>query len=178
MSASIPGRGLPWKAYESASDYDRRYGSCAQCVVLGISETLNLEMDDVVKAGHPLAGGAALSGYGACGALSGGLMSLGFLFGRSVDELKAGKDASVPPHKVKSYRLGKQLYDRFVRKYGGPRCVDAQKKAIGRSFKLWAPEERKKFFEAGGRAEKCPDIIGNVAKWVVEIQLRESKKHP
>lgn len=176
MVAKKQRRGLPGKAYDSASDYDKRYGSCAQCVLLGISETLDLEMDDVIRSGHPLAGGAALSGFGTCGALSGGLMSLGFIYGRSADEIRAGKNAKSPPRKVKSYRLGKQLYDRFVRKYGGPSCAEAQTKSFGRSFDLWSPEDRKKFFEAGGRAEKCPDVIGNVAKWVVEIQLREAKK--
>jgi hypothetical protein len=64
-------------------------------------------MDDVIKAGHALAGGAGLSGYGTCGALSGGMMSLSFVYGRAVEDIDKGRF-------LNSYRLAKLLYDRFL----------------------------------------------------------------
>ena len=44
---------------------------------------------------------------------------------------------------------------------------------MGRSFNLWDREDYKAFLEAGGHTDKCPVVVGNAAKWAVEILLRE-----
>jgi C_GCAxxG_C_C family probable redox protein len=160
---------LSKKAYELAFEYERNYGSCPQCVLLAISKTFDLRMDDVIKAGHALAGGAGLSGYGTCGALSGGMMSLSFVYGRAVEDIDKGRF-------LNSYRLAKLLYDRFVEEFGGCSCRDVQKKIFGRSFNMWDSGEYKEFEAAGGHIDKCPDVAGKVARWVAEIHLRQFGK--
>lgn len=160
---------LGQKAYGLAFDYDRKYGSCSQCVMLAVSETCGLKMNDVIKASHALAGGAALTGNGTCGALSGGMMSLSFTHGRAVEDMGKGRF-------LNSYSKAKILYDRFVEEFGGCLCRDVQEKILGRSFNLWDEEEYKEFLAKGGHDDKCPDVAGKVARWVVEISLAETGK--
>lgn len=161
---------LPEKAYQLAFKYERDYGSCPQCVLLAISKTFDLGMDDVIKAGHALAGGAGLSGQGTCGALAGGMMALSFMHGRPVKDMDKGRF-------LKSYRLAKILYDRFLREFGASSCREVQKKVIGRSFDLWNSDEYKQFEAAGGHIDKCPNVAGMVARWVTEIHLDEKARN-
>jgi len=159
---------LSQKAFELAFENERKYGSCPQCVLLAVSEVLGVKMDDAVKAGHALAGGAGLSGFGTCGALSGGMMALSFMHGRGAKDMDKGRF-------LNSYKLAKVLYDRFVQEFGGCSCREVQKRIFGKSFDMWNAEDYKEFEAAGGHVDKCPDVAGRVAKWVVEIHLgRES----
>lgn len=155
------------KAYNLAFEYDAKYGSCPQAVLRAVYETLNLKgVEVVIKAAHALAGGLGLSGNGTCGALSGGVLALGIFYGRSIEEMGKGRF-------LKSYMKAKELYDRFVKEFGSCICKDVQTKLFGRSFNLWDPEDYKKFEEMGGHRDKCPDVAGKVAKWVVEILLED-----
>ena len=69
--------------------------------------------------------------------------------------------------------LAKRLYDLFVKEYGSPICRDVQQKIFGRSFNIWDPEEYEEFESAGAHVDKCPDVVGKVARWVTEILLEE-----
>ncbi|MEM3193541.1 MAG: C-GCAxxG-C-C family protein, partial [Candidatus Bathyarchaeia archaeon] len=83
---------LPEKAYNLAFKYEAEFGSCPQAVLRSIRETFNLEkMDIVIKSAHALAGGLGLSGEGTCGALSGGVLALGYFFGRSLEDMGRGR---------------------------------------------------------------------------------------
>ncbi|HEQ79110.1 MAG TPA: C_GCAxxG_C_C family protein, partial [Euryarchaeota archaeon] len=73
---------LAQRAYELAYHYEGEYGSCPQAVLSSIQEVLGIVDDEVIKSGHSLAGGAALSGQGTCGALVGGIMAISCRFGR------------------------------------------------------------------------------------------------
>jgi len=167
--SSLDNSKLPLKAHDLAFEYERKYGSCPQCVLLAISKTFGLKMDDVVKAGHALAGGAALSGSGTCGALTGGMMSLSFIYGRGVEDVDKGRF-------LVSYRVAKDLYDMFVEEFGGCTCQEVQKKIFGRSFDMWDAEDYKEFEKAGGHIDKCPEVAGRVARWVAEIHLAHGGK--
>ncbi|MEM2272735.1 MAG: C-GCAxxG-C-C family protein [Candidatus Bathyarchaeia archaeon] len=154
------------KAYELAFKYDAEYGSCPQAVLRAIYEVFNLKgMEIVIKSAHALAGGLGLSGNGTCGALSGGVLALSFFYGRSLEDMGKGRF-------LKSYAKAKELYDKFVKEFGGCLCKDIQMKLFGRTFNLWDPEEFKEFREMGGKI-KCPDIAGKVAKWVTEMLLED-----
>jgi hypothetical protein len=72
----------PEKAYRLAFNYESKYGNCPQCVIVAIAEVFSLELDELFKASHGLAGGVGASGSGTCGVLSGGVIVLSHLRGR------------------------------------------------------------------------------------------------
>ena len=158
------------QAYRLAFKYEAEVGSCAQCVLGALLETLNVGEPSILKASDALAGGAALSTNGTCGALAGGLLAISSITGRDYKDFKAGEK------KRRVFRYTRKLYDRFVNMYGSSVCRDVQKKIFGRSFNLLDPEEYKGFEKAGAHVDKCPGVSGNVAKWAAEIILDELKQ--
>ena len=158
------------QAYCLAFKYEAELGSCPQCVLAALNETLNIVDEITIKSADALAGGSALSTRGTCGALIGGLLALGSLTGRSYSDFKSGKT------KRRVFRYAKKLYDRFIEEYGSPNCRDVQKKLFGRSFDLLNPDEYEAFEKAGAHVDKCPSVSGNVARWTAEIILEELKK--
>ena len=154
------------EAYNLAFKYEATFGSCPQAVLRAICEVFQLKnMDIVIKASHALAGGLGLSGNGSCGALAGGVLALSFVHGRELKEMDKGRF-------LRSYRLAKDLYDKFVAEFGSCVCRDVQNRIFGRSFNLWDAQEFKEFEKMGGHRDKCPDVAGKVAKWVAEILLK------
>lgn len=156
------------QVYARAFEYEQKFGSCPQCVLAAIQDVFGTVDDAVFKAGHALAGGLGLTTNGTCGALSGGVMALCCKHGRTRDDFAKGRY-------LKSYRLGKRLYDRFVQEYGSCICRDVQERIFGRSFNLWDAEEYAEFERAGGHKDKCPSVTGNVAMWVAELLLGEDR---
>ncbi len=156
------------KAYRLASEYDKKYGSCPQCVLAAVNDVLGIGNDDIVQAAHALAGGGGLQLGGTCGALAGGIVAISTVHGRERKDF--GKKRC-----LRSYVLAKKLYDRFVEIYGSPTCEDVQRKLFGRTFDFWDEEEAKQYSEQK-TDDTCPDVAGNVAKWTVEILLEDSKQ--
>ena len=158
------------QAYRLAFKYESELGSCSQCVLSALMETFDVGDPATIKAADALAGGAALSTRGTCGALAGGLLAISSLAGRSYVDFKDGKK------KRRVFKYTKKLYDRFVEEYGSPVCKDVQKKIFGRSFALLDPKEYEEFEKAGAHVDKCPSVSSNVARWTAEIILDELKK--
>jgi len=155
------------KAYELAFHYEATKGSCPQCVLAALKETLNVGDTSIFRASHGLAGGTALSSKGTCGALVGGMMAIGSLVGRTYQEFTEGEKKRLV------FRYTRQLYDRFIEEYGSPLCCDVQKKLFGRSYVLFDKKEYELFEQAGAHVDKCPSVAGNTAKWTVEIIYNE-----
>lgn len=156
------------KAYELGFKFEQQYGGCTQCALAAVFEALGIKVNnDVFKAGTGFAGGGGLIGYGTCGALIGGAMVISYLYPRTYDNFN-------DPERVrwKTYRLVKELIDRFISEYRSCICVDIQKKVFGRSFNLWDPKEFQEFEKLGGHVDKCPDVVGKAAMWTVDIILR------
>jgi hypothetical protein len=120
--------------------------------------------DDLFQASHTLAGGGAITGQGTCGALAGGMMAISIRYGRS----RAGFEMT--PDR-KPMQIARQLCDRFLSEFGSPICANVQQCIFGRSFDLWDPDEYRAFEAAGGHVDKCPHVVGQVARWTVEILL-------
>jgi len=57
-------------AYQRAYHYEAEKGSCPQCVLASLKETLHIGDDHVFQAAHGLTGGTSLSSEGTCGALA------------------------------------------------------------------------------------------------------------
>ena len=153
--------------YRRAFQYEARLGSCPQCVLAALKETLDVSDDVVFKASQGLSGGTALSSEGTCGALAGGMLAIGLLVGRTYQEFSEGQKKRLV------FKYTKQLYDRFVKEYGSPLCCGVQKKIFGRSYVLLDKEEYEAFEKAGAHVDKCTSVAGNAAKWTAEIILNE-----
>jgi C_GCAxxG_C_C family probable redox protein len=157
------------EVYRRAYRYEAERGSCPQCVLSAIIETLGVGDPGTVKAVDALAGGTALSTEGTCGALVGGLLAISSIVGRSYNDFsKGGGNRRV-------FLYAKKLYDRFVEEYGSPVCKDVQTKIFGRSFKLLDSKEYKEFEKMGAHVDKCPSVSGNAARWAAEIILDDLK---
>jgi C_GCAxxG_C_C family probable redox protein len=156
-------------AYDLAFKYEAELGSCPQCVLASIFETLGIGDEEIIKSADGLAGGTALSSKGTCGALVGGMLAISSISGRSYNDFKKGKKNR------RVFKFVNMLYDRFVSEYGSPLCCEVQNKIFGRSFNLMDPEEYEEFENAGAHVDKCPKVSGNTAKWTVDIIINEMK---
>lgn len=154
------------EARELASGYEKKCTGCAQSVVAGVLDALKIDSDDLFKAASGLADGIGLTGDGSCGALTGGAMVLGLLFGR---ERKDHEDIMKP---MQSYLLCKELHGDFIDRYESCRCRDIQMKLMGRTFDMYDPGQLKEAFELG-MLEHCAGVVGLAAQKTAEIALRE-----
>jgi C_GCAxxG_C_C family probable redox protein len=151
---------LAQQAYDKAMQYELDYGCCPQCVLSAIQETVGVVDDSVIKASHGLSGGGALSGQGACGALTGGLVALSAKRGRDRDKLDKGRF-------INNFKKGQELVDKFRTEFGGVTCQELQHQFTGRTYDMWQAEEYKAFSDA--RGEQCARATATVTKWVVEM---------
>lgn len=151
-----------------ASKYESENRGCAQAVLAALQDVFHMRDDDVFRAASGLSGGVGLSTRGTCGALSGGAMAIGMLFGRE------RKDFRDPGGMRRiTYRLCNALCMRFEAEYGSVICSKIQERHLGRSFDLWNPDEYGKFDEVAYRQGRCPDLVGNGAAWAAEIIIEE-----
>lgn len=148
------------EAYRLARDYELKFGSCPQCILAAIQETVGGIDDATIKAAHGLAGGGGLAGLGTCGALTGGLLALSARYGRDRDKLDKGRY-------LNNFKKGNELVQRFRDEFGGVTCVALQEKFTGQTYDMWTADGYSAFDKA--RGEKCAEATGMVARWVVKM---------
>lgn len=151
---------LAQQAYDKALKYELEYGCCPQCVLSAVQETVGVIEDSVIKASHGLSGGGGLSGVGACGALTGGLLALSAKRGRDRDKLDKGRF-------INNFKKGQEMVERFRAEFGGVTCQELQQRFTGKTYDMWNPEEYKAFDQA--RGEQCARATATVTRWVVEM---------
>ena len=154
---------LKEKAYQLGHEYEATRGSCSQCVLAALQETIGGVDEQVFQAVQGLSGGTVSFGTGTCGALVGGIVMIGSEVGRTKVEF----DSKTPNRKV--VEIGRKLADRFNEYYDGITCAEVQTKEMGRPFNLMDPEELKAFNEQGGHSDHCASVCGNAARWTIEI---------
>jgi C_GCAxxG_C_C family probable redox protein len=148
------------KASALAFDLEQKYGCCPQCVLTAIKETVGGVSDETIKASHGLSGGGGLTGVGACGALSGGLVALSTVRGRDADKLHKGRG-------IRNFQVGKELVERFQEEFGGTTCEQLQQKFTGQIWNMWDQKEYRGFEEA--RGDQCARATALVTRWVIEM---------
>ncbi|MBD3213968.1 MAG: hypothetical protein GF311_15265 [Candidatus Lokiarchaeota archaeon] len=153
------------KAEELGKKYEQTCTGCAQTAIAAIFEALGIWNEDVFKSASGLADGLGLTGDGSCGALVGASMVFGYLFGREKQDFN---DMYKP---MKSYKLVKELHDKYIDKYGTCRCHDVQKATMGRTFDLWSSDGMKEAIKSG-MLQNCSAIVGDVAKMATKIILK------
>jgi C_GCAxxG_C_C family probable redox protein len=155
------------EVYKRAYDYEARLGSCPQCVLAALKETIGVGDDSMFQASQGFTGGTSLSAQGTCGALAGGMMAISALVGRTYQEFSEGQ------RKRLVFKYTRNLFEKFVAEYGSPLCCGVQKKIFGRSFVLLDRQEYEAFENAGAHVDKCTSVAGNTARWTAEIILNE-----
>jgi C_GCAxxG_C_C family probable redox protein len=160
------------EAETTGYEFEKVYHGCAQCVLGTMMKIFNLTQPEAFQAATGLAGGIGLSVEGSCGALTGGVMAIGLIYGREIDQMN-------DPEKRRfiAYRLANQLHQKFVEEYGSSLCGEIHKRTMGRTYHLTDPREWQAFLEAGGHSEKCPGVVGKAARWTAQILLEETKKN-
>lgn len=122
---------------------------CSEAIVKTIKDEFQLPVsDDIIAASSGFPVGMGGSGC-TCGAVAGGIMSLGLVFGRT-----APKDKKVN----KMMSLANELHDFFIKRHKALCC-----RILTKNMKLGSPEHMK----------QCISLTGDVAEEVARIIVRE-----
>jgi C_GCAxxG_C_C family probable redox protein len=150
---------------------EQTYHGCAQCVLAALMEAFGLHEAGAFRAASALGGGIGLTTEGSCGALTGGVMAIGLLYGRELDRLDDPER-----RRMTAYRLAQRLHRRFVDEYGGTACCAIHQKVFGRTYRLTDPDDWKAFLADGGHTRHCPAVVAKAARWAVEVLLEEGAR--
>lgn len=157
------------KAYDLAKKYEMENGCCAQSLFAGVTEALGIENDEVFRAATGFADGIGATGDGQCGALSGGVLAISYVFGRNrADFPRKGK-------LMKATFLSRELHNRFKQKYGTCRCYDLQTKFFGKFFDITQPGVGEEALKAG-ILETCSTLTAEIARITTELILEQKEK--
>lgn len=152
------------KAHDLGYLYESKYGACSQCAILAIMDAFGKRNADVFKAAFGFAGGVGnLSKM--CGALAAGAMMISLEHGRDLDNLST----QMEEEKHECLQMVRDLHNRYVEEYESIECANVHMKLFGRIFNQRDEEEFQEFLRLGGHDDKCTSVVGNVAKWTVEI---------
>jgi len=161
------------KAYELGFSYEKNSHSCSQTTVAALHELLGFDEVVVRVATSSHAGYAGLV-VGTCGGLVGGAIVLDYYFGRPVKNMSYREciQANLEPLRDDT-GVAKVLYYKYIKEYGTIICPHIQVQLFGRHYYL--PDEGEKFEKAGAHSDpkKCCHIVGNAARWVMEILLNK-----
>jgi len=144
------------KVIDDAENFFRGGGFyCSEAVVASIRKNVAPEMPEALIAaasGFPGGVGGSLC---VCGAVSGGVISLGGIFGRTAPS------SADDPKSVNSMKLAFELQDSFRKNHKGALCCKVHTKDL----KLGTPEQK----------AQCVAFTGEVAAKTAEIIAREHK---
>ena len=141
------------------------YGSCALASFGALNEQFKLKADNkTLRALMPFTGGIALKGE-TCGAVSGSLLAIGFVF-ELINQKGKEKAGS-------SMKYGGMFFDRFKEEFGSTRCREVVKHQYGRYYDFLNPEEQKLFMEAT-KSGKCSEVVKKAVFIACDIILENS----
>jgi C_GCAxxG_C_C family probable redox protein len=148
-------------AGKRAYDYDFTCHGCSQAVVQTFLDVFEEENALLFKAASPFAAGMSMTGNN-CGALIGGLMILGIVFGRR--NMADGMEGIID-----GIRPARRLVKHFQKRFGALNCLEIT------GTDLADPVKADAYF-AGGGLDKCAGITGEVAAFVADLLYDESAK--
>jgi C_GCAxxG_C_C family probable redox protein len=156
------------KATRLAREYESSYFGCSQATMAGLIEGFGIGGPSLLRASTCLAGGIARRGH-VCGALTAGLMMIGFLTGRD--------DLAMFEQYQRTMDYGNLLYDKFEEEFGTVSCPRIQELKFNRRFNLLSPEEREELHKIMVETGKgCQGVTSAGARLAGEIiaQILES----
>jgi C_GCAxxG_C_C family probable redox protein len=163
------------KAYELGVSFEKFSGSCSQCTVAALKEILGFE-DIIVQVASSSCGGQAGLSTGACGGVIGGTLVLDYYLGRPAGMVSA-TEANPQGHEAlaRAMESARALGEKFIQHYGSILCPKLQEEIYGRSFDLQNPADWQAFMDAGAHSDptKCMSVVGNAARWTLEILIEK-----
>jgi C_GCAxxG_C_C family probable redox protein len=145
-------------ARKRAYDYDFKCHGCSQAVVRTFLDVFEEENALLFQAASPFAAGMSMTGNN-CGALIGGLMVLGVVFGRR--SMADGMEGIID-----GIRPARRLVKHFQRHFGTLNCIEITRTDLADPVKADA-------YFAGGGIERCAAITGEVAAFVADFLYDE-----
>ena len=164
------------KAEDLGIAYEKNSGGCSQCTAAALKEILGFE-DIVVQIATSACGGQAGLATGVCGAVIGGTIVLDYYLGRPSAMLSATETIPGSVEKLENaMEAARSLCNRFIDRYSSILCPGVQTRIYGRSFDLQDPVWQA-FMDAGAHTDptKCMSVVGNAARWTLEI-LMDTKR--
>jgi len=144
-----------------AYDYDFNCHGCSQAVVQSFLDVFEEDNPPLFMAASPFAAGMSMTGNN-CGALIGGLMVLGVVFGRrKMEDCLAGI--------IDGIRPARRLVKHFQGRFSTVNCRELTQTDLADPVKADA-------YFAGGGIEKCAGITGEVAALVADLLYDEMTK--
>lgn len=143
---------------QKAYDYDFNCHGCSQAVVQCFLDVFEEDNAALFMAASPFAAGMSMTGNN-CGALIGGLMVLGAVFGRR--SMREGMEGIID-----GIRPARKLVKHFQGRYGTVNCRDLT------HTDLADPVAADAYF-AGGGLEECAGVTGEVAAFVAGLLYDE-----
>ena len=138
--------------------------NCAQTSFAILQEEFDLDGKTVLKALTAFPGIALRCET--CGAVTGGMMALGLVFGREeIDDEKGFQTALV---------AARTFCQRFEQELGSTMCGDIQESKFGRKFDLVDPEHLAAW-EAASPVDKCAAVLSKGVRIAAEL-IAESRQ--
>jgi C_GCAxxG_C_C family probable redox protein len=144
---------------EKAAETFAQGFNCAQAVLAGFAESMQLKGRDALRVAGAFGGGMAHSG-GTCGAVTGALMVIGLRFGKT----EPGDDAA----RERAVAAGRALLDAFRTRHGACEC----RTLVGYDFSQ--PGQIEAARESGAFATLCPSYVRSAAE-ILEGLLDEAR---
>jgi len=161
-------RSIIERAAQLGRDYELKYFGCSQTTLAGLIEAFGMGGPDLLRASTCLAGGVARRSH-ICGALTGGLMMIGYLVGRD--------DLEMFPQYQRAMEYGNIFYERFHNEFGTVSCAEIQRLKLGRAFDLQNPEEREELHRRLAEVEEgCQSVTSAGARIAAEVIVEILKK--
>ncbi len=128
--------------------------NCAQSVFLSYCDKYEISKDAAFKLSNGFGGGMGRN-QEVCGALSGGIMAIGMLYGRGEDDDRIKQE--------ETYSNVRELLDKFKEKYGTVNC-----KELLNNCNLLT-DEGQEMFKNENMKEKCCEYVSYAVKILEEI---------
>ena len=124
---------------------------CAESVLQAVAEHALINSPLIPKISTGFCGGISRT-KGMCGAVTGGVMALGMMFGRTSPDMSRDE----------TYRKVRELLSAFETQFGSSNCFDL----TGCDFNQAMDLER---WKKSGMANKCKEFTGAAARMVAQI---------
>jgi C_GCAxxG_C_C family probable redox protein len=153
-------------------EVEENYWGCSQVVTDTLQRQLNIGNKEVFMSATGFAGGVA-GNQEVCGALIGGIMVIGLVYGREAFE--HGKVAHEQTGFLETRARAKLLCDKFADQFGSMKCGDVRN-SVGR---IPLGDENYLYTVEGVKNHsKCGDVTGFTARIAAEIMLTPSDAFP
>jgi len=149
----------------NAGEFEIQSGCCSQGCLRALQEQFGIGNSLTYKAATAMPG-IALRGE-TCGAVVGGLMAIGLVFGR--------EDPNDMDSYFRAISQGRKFCRRFEKEFGTVMCRDIVRERFGRELDLANPDDAREFTKLDG-FRKCAYVPGRAARIVAEMILDSESK--